>query len=82
MQRRRRKTLRLSLLPREFAAPDQIERDIYNRQQSPTEFLLEPKLMHPDIVILVEAGERIRIALFVRGAQIRANQAIAINRVE
>src|SRR5438093_13779901 len=70
MQRRHRKTLRLSLLPGELAAPDEIERNAYNRQQSPAKFLLGPKLMHPDVVILVEAGERIRIALFVRGAQI------------
>ena len=82
MQRRHRKTLRLSLLPGELAAPDEIERNAYNRQQSPAKFLLGPKLMHPDVVILVEAGERIRIALFVRGAQICANQAVAINRVE
>ena len=38
--------------------------------------------MHPNVVLFVKAGERIRIALFVRGAQIRANQAIAVNGVE
>ena len=38
--------------------------------------------MHPNVVLFVKAGERIRIALFVRGAQIRANQAIAINCME
>ena len=61
---------------------DKIERDIDHRQQSLAKLFLRPQFAHPDVIVFIEASERVRIALLVGSAQIGADQAIAINRMQ
>ena len=68
VQRSDGEALCLALLPTKFFARDQVERDIYNRHQLALKFFVHPKIAHFDIVVLIEAGKRIRFPIRIGSA--------------
>ena len=79
VQRRRDERLRLAFLPREPFRVHHVERDVDDVERLPAPLVGGPELVHPDVVLLVEARERVWRTLRVRGSEESADQSIAVN---
>ena len=81
MQRRHREGRRFAVLPGETAPTDEVQRDVDDVERPPL-----PQLVHPEVVVLVEAGEgtpgSFAAGVLAGGAEVRADQPIAVHRVE
>src|ERR1041384_4811430 len=86
MQGAHRERRGLALLPCKMARRHDVEREVENMERLPipgpapgaVRARLRPELVHRRIVLRIEPGERIRVALLIGRSQERADQPVAV----